>query len=747
MSNNPPWPRVTIEEVPDNDLDAGGLPRHPWVKDYPEPTRNRTRPSYTSKYHLLKKIDDLPKGHAKWEVEIFEAEGDEVDEDGKPKIEVVELWKRDVVDCVRELIGNPLFRDAIRYAPEREYADNEGNTRIYSNMWGADWWWGTKLPPGATIAPLIVASDKTTLSHMSGDKTAWPVYLTLGNIDKNVRRRPSSHATLLLGYLPAMKLECFSEKRRSLEGYRLFHRCMRSLLKPLILAGREGVLMTCADGCQRRVYPILAAYVADHPEQCLVSGCSESSCPKCTVEPKRRGEASYRPYKDPDRVLAILKQAASGEVKHSELESKGLRAIEPFWDSLPHSNIFTALTPDIFHQLHKGLFKDHLVSWVTKSIENGTDEIDQRYMAMARHPELHHFKKGISLVCQWTGTEYKNMEKVFLGAVLDFIYYTHFETHTDLSLDALHQAWTDFHKHKAIFVKLGICKDFNFPKAHSTEHYERAIRELGTADGYSTEHPERLHIDYAKLAYGASNKKSTYLKQMTGWLDWQETIHRFSSYLAWYDANKLQHNKRSLGSGGAAGVSQETFIGSEDTDKEDEERLQEEHYGAGAGMSRTTAEEDAHPKDDCLDEVAFVKGYRIAKEPAYPNLTISEVVQEFGATDLLQCITEYVAKVSVGSPRRLEAAAAPLHGHSRISVYKQFKVSSDGRVHIDIIHATPPRHSTGPHQLSTIPANVSTVLAQTRTLASDHSAPAPGQGNVRKPLEGTSLEFEIQVGL
>ncbi|EJF60224.1 hypothetical protein DICSQDRAFT_63569 [Dichomitus squalens LYAD-421 SS1] len=498
---------VTVEDVPDEDLDAGGLPRCPWVEDYPGPagtplggaktlfeeyrdvhkeagkgrwapfeseeewelaqwlltsglsqqaidkylkldiTRNRTQPSYKSKYHLLNKIDDLPRGHANWSVEVFEAQGDEVDEEGKPKKEIVELWKHDVVDCVRELIGNPLFRDALRYAPEHEYADDEGHTRIYSNMWGGNWWWGvqTKLPPNATVAPLILASDKTTLSRMSGDKTAWPVYLTLGNIDKNIRRRPSSHTTILLGYLPAMKLECFSEKRRSLEGYRLFHKCMRSLLEPLVVAGRDGVLMTCADGRQRRVYPILAAYVADHPEQCLISGCTESSCPKCTVEPKGRGEPSYRPYKNPDDVVAILKQAAMGQVKASELDSRGLRTIEPFWDSLPHCDIFTALTPDIFHQLHKGLFKDHLVSWVTKSIDDGTEEIDHRYMTMAKHPELRHFKKGISLVCQWTGTEYKNMEKVFLGviagaadervtltvrAVLDFIYYAHFETHT-----------------------------------------------------------------------------------------------------------------------------------------------------------------------------------------------------------------------------------------------------------------------------------------------------------------------------
>ena len=130
---------------------------------------------------------------------------------------------------------------------------------------------------------------------MSGDKSAWPVYLTIGNIDKSVWCRPSMHATVLLEYLPIAKLECFLEKWRLLEGQQLFHECMRIMLKPLIAAGNHGVKMVCTDRRVRRIFPIVAAYIVDHPKQCLVSGCQENFCPKCTVHPKEHGEPTYAP--------------------------------------------------------------------------------------------------------------------------------------------------------------------------------------------------------------------------------------------------------------------------------------------------------------------------------------------------------------------------------------------------------------------------------------------------------------------
>ncbi|KAJ6541145.1 hypothetical protein B0H10DRAFT_1855356 [Mycena sp. CBHHK59/15] len=146
-------------------------------------------------------------------------------------------------------------------------------------MWTADWWWKIQelLPIGSTLCPIIISSGKTQLTRFSGDQQAWPVYLTIGNIDKETRRTPSSRATVLLGYIPVTKLEIFTKANRSAVTHQLFHDCMRVMLESLKTAGKDGVRMECADGFVRMMYPILSAYIADYPEQCLIVCCRETA--------------------------------------------------------------------------------------------------------------------------------------------------------------------------------------------------------------------------------------------------------------------------------------------------------------------------------------------------------------------------------------------------------------------------------------------------------------------------------------
>ncbi|KAF8871026.1 hypothetical protein BD779DRAFT_1613985 [Infundibulicybe gibba] len=498
---------------------------------------------------LQAKVDALPTG-PRWECEVITTPGDRAGEDGEIVGEEMELWYRNPVECIKELIGNPAFSDSVSFVPERVYTSNDGDDRIYDEMWTGDWWWNTQvrqITRRRGHRALILASDKTQLSQFQGDKKAWPVYLTIGNISKEVRRRPSAHATLLLGYLPVPKLDCYSDATRSLASYRLFHHCMSRILEPLIKAGQDGVEMVCADGFTRLIHPILAAYVADYPEQCLVSCCMENRCPRCTVDPKHRGDF----IQSPDRSVALTLNTLSAHRDNYDpqrFSDDGIRAIyEPFWRNLPHCNIFECFTPDLLHQLHKGLFKDHIVKWCTTLV--GETELDARFKAMSGYPGLRHFSKGISFVSQWTGTEHREMQRIFLGvlagavdehvvtvvrAALDFIYYAQLQMHTSTTLAALKSCLETFHRHKDIFIKLDIRKHFNIPKIHCLLHYLASIQALGSNDGYNSESPERLHIDFAKDAFRASNRKD-YHEQMALWLQRREAMWQREAYISTHD--------------------------------------------------------------------------------------------------------------------------------------------------------------------------------------------------------------------
>jgi len=139
--------------------------------------------------------------------------------------------------------------------------------------------------PGGTIIPVIVSSDKTQLI-LFRDKIAYLIYLTIGNIPKDIHRKPSRHAQLLIGYILTTKLEGMPTKAGCCCALtNLFHSCMQNILGSISSVGETGIVMISRDGVWCRCHPIFAIFIGDYPEQVLVTCTFNGQCPKCLVSP------------------------------------------------------------------------------------------------------------------------------------------------------------------------------------------------------------------------------------------------------------------------------------------------------------------------------------------------------------------------------------------------------------------------------------------------------------------------------
>ncbi|KAJ7181996.1 hypothetical protein C8R46DRAFT_1210480 [Mycena filopes] len=181
--------------------------------------------------------------------------------------------------------------------------------RVYDEVYTSDAWVDAhnvlqKTPPEPgcklerIIAGLMWWSDSTHLANF-GTAKAWPLYLYFANLSKYTRASPTSGACHHVAYFPSLPdtimdfLATFipmKTRRASVLTHcrrELMHQVWKLMLDDeFITAYQHGIVIHCADGVWRRVYPRIFTYSADYPEKVLLATVRDKGycpCPRCLV--------------------------------------------------------------------------------------------------------------------------------------------------------------------------------------------------------------------------------------------------------------------------------------------------------------------------------------------------------------------------------------------------------------------------------------------------------------------------------
>ena len=154
------------------------------------------------------------------------------------------------------------------------------------------------------MVPIIGLSDQMHLTNFSGDKKAWPVFMTIGNILSLIRNRPAKMPILHLALLP-LPPRFTGKSAHANEAQRQTNANTQRAVFDLVLAplqpvAQQGTVIDCADGKTRPCFPILLAWIADHAEHAALEGMGSQSCRKWEVPCEELGGDPQRIYETRD---------------------------------------------------------------------------------------------------------------------------------------------------------------------------------------------------------------------------------------------------------------------------------------------------------------------------------------------------------------------------------------------------------------------------------------------------------------
>ncbi|THU79867.1 hypothetical protein K435DRAFT_696868 [Dendrothele bispora CBS 962.96] len=490
-------------------------------------------PPFANKNDLYETIDATLVGDIPWQSFSLTYDGELGDKPEPWMTKKFEVHYRDPRLLLHHQLGSRDFSNEIDYAPKKVF-DEKG--RVYRNFMEGQWIWrqADKLAQNTNMhgfvpVPAIFGSDKTTVSVTTGQNEFYPFYLSQGNIHNNVRRAHRDGISLC-AFLSIPKTDREHEDTAAFRRFRrqLFHASIHEILKPLLPGMTVPEVVHFGDGHYRRVVYCLGPYIADYPEQVLLSCIVQNWCPRCTAHrADLDGEGGRRSH----ILTEALMNALSSRVLWDEYGI--VDGIMPFTHYFPRSDIHELIAPDLLHQIIKGTFKDHLVTWLEEYLDlvytkaeakKIKAKIDRRIAAVPTFPGLRRFPEGRGYK-QWTGDDSKALMKVILPAIaglvptqmvhafsafLEFCYLVRRDVIDQETLTAIDVQLARFHQEWIIFRDVGVRDEdtlgFSVPRQHSMSHYHSVIKDFGAPNGLCSSITESKHIKAVKEPWRRSRR-------------------------------------------------------------------------------------------------------------------------------------------------------------------------------------------------------------------------------------------------
>ncbi|KAG2156882.1 uncharacterized protein EDB93DRAFT_1101299 [Suillus bovinus] len=238
-------------------------------------------PLFADHKDLYDTIDATPLGDVAWQSFSLEFNGEKSAEDRPLWMQQsYDVWFWDPHAIVQNMLANSDY-DEIAQDPQTH---------------------------GAAFIPIILGSDKTTVSVTTGQNDYYLLYLSIWNVHNNVQCAHRD-ALVLVGFMAISKTNKKGINDPAFHKFKkqMFHSSLSKILANLKPGMTTPEVTWCGDGHYRRVIYGLGPYIADYEEQVVLAGIVKNWCGRCLAFPTSLDDGGVsRSHEHTDALVELV---------------------------------------------------------------------------------------------------------------------------------------------------------------------------------------------------------------------------------------------------------------------------------------------------------------------------------------------------------------------------------------------------------------------------------------------------------